>query len=136
MNPRPDFKKSVKEFYDAVSAVENATDPSTLSALERAGVGKMRTLQTAASYVGYDLRAAVEKAKARFREDLGKPVGKPVENSQQSVEKSVPQTVQSVKKSEMEFHPEQDGGTVTLEYKGTVPKKGTTTKKTAKKKEK
>lgn len=81
MNPRPDFKKSVKEFYDAVSAVENATDPSTLSALERAGVGKMRTLQTAASYVGYDLRAAVEKAKARFRENLGKPVEKPVENS-------------------------------------------------------
>lgn len=77
----PDFKASVREFNAVIAEVEKATTPDQISLLERKGIGAFRTMKTAVSYAGYDLRIAVENARKRLRDNLGKPVEKPVEKS-------------------------------------------------------
>lgn len=77
----PDFKASVNAFNAVIAEIEKATTPDQISLLERKGIGAFRTMKTAAAYAGYDLRDAVEKARKRLRDNLGKPVEKPVEKS-------------------------------------------------------
>lgn len=124
-SPR-DFDGALKGFTEVVEKVKQAKSMPEVSALERQGRSAMREVQISAGYIGYRLKEVVDEARARINKELWEGIHNP-----QPVKKPVEKPVE---KSEMEFHPEQYGGTVTLEYKGTVPTKETTAKKTTKKK--
>lgn len=100
-----DFDGALKGFTEIVEKVEQAKSMPEVSALERQGRSAMREVQISAGYIGYRLKEAVDRARARINKELWEgirnpqPVENPVENSQQSVEKTTHKTVQSVKKT-------------------------------------
>lgn len=91
MAARPEFAPSVEKFRSVITELENAQTPLEVSELERKGLYAMHDVQTAAAFIGVELKDAVGEARRRLqRERLSpspQPVEKPVENSEQSVKK-------------------------------------------------
>lgn len=91
MLARPEFVPSVEKFRNILVQLEKAQTPLEVSELERKGLYAMHDVQTAAAFIGVELRDAVGEARRRLqRERLSpspQPVEKPVENSEQSVKK-------------------------------------------------
>lgn len=87
MAARPEFAPSVEKFRSVITELEKAQAPLEVSELERKGLYAMHDVQTAAAFIGIELKDAVGEARRRLQRERLSPSPQPVEKSVESVKK-------------------------------------------------
>lgn len=98
MAARPEFAPSVEKFRNILSQLEKAQTPLEVSELERKGLYAMHDVQTAAAFIGMELKDAVGEARRRLQRERLSPAPQPVEKPVEKPKGRPKKTAKTTKK--------------------------------------